>query len=295
MKFGLTLLPEGSSWDQVLSVAKAADEMDTFDSVWSGDHFIATGGDDLNAGRFEAWTLLTAVAQATRRVRVGVLVSAMVNRHPAVTANMAATLDAVSNGRFELGLGAGWKEEEFSPYGIELGTVKERFDRFEEGLEVIDSLLTNEYTTFSGKYYQLTEARCEPKPIQKPRVPFVMGGSGEKRTLPLVARFADHWNFPPVHRAGPGGARLPQTIPHLSLDSLNQAKDVLAAECQKIGRDPRDILISTTVRARDGLGVLAEQAEMFHGAGVDRLIIAPVGHNPDDLEAIAKTVDPFLD
>jgi alkanesulfonate monooxygenase SsuD/methylene tetrahydromethanopterin reductase-like flavin-dependent oxidoreductase (luciferase family) len=270
--------------------------MEIFESVWSGDHFYATGGPDLTVGRFEAWTLLTAVAQATQRLRVGVLVSAMVNRHPAVVANMAATVDAISNGRFELGLGAGWKTEEFAPYGIKLGTIEERFDRFEEGLQVIDSLLTKELTNFDGRYYQLTDARCEPKPIQSPRPPFTMGGYGERRTLPLVARFADHWNFPPTHRGeGPGGARLPETIRHRNLDALNRAKEVLAAECQEIGRDMSEIRISTTVRARDGLDAIAEQAEMFQQAGIDLLVIAPLGHNPDDLELIGKTVEPFSD
>jgi len=296
VKIGLTLLPESSSWDQILSVAMAADEMEIFESVWSGDHFYATGGPDLKAGRFEAWTLLTAVAQATRRLRVGVLVSSMVNRHPAVVANMAATVDAISHGRFELGLGAGWKTEELNPYGIKLGTIQERFDRFEEGVQVLDSLLTNELTNFDGRYYQLTDARCDPKPIQSPRPPFTMGGFGERRTLPLVARFADHWNFPPTHLGeGSGGARLPETVRHRNLDAFNRAKDVLAAECQKIGRNPSDIRTSTTVRARDGLDVIAEQAEMFHEGGIDLLIIAPVGHNPDDLELIGKSVEPFWD
>ena len=108
---------------------------------------------------------------------------------------MAAALDIVSNGRLELGIGAGWNEEESGAYGIELGSIKERFDRFEEACEVLTSLLSKETTTFDGKYYQLKDARNEPKGPQQPHPPICIGGSGEKRTLPITARYADHWNF----------------------------------------------------------------------------------------------------
>ena len=282
MQFGLTLLPEHATWDRVLAVAQAADEMEIFESAWTGDHFYPTGGGDTSGPRFEAWTLLSAVAQATSRVRVGVLVSGMVYRHPAVVANMAATIDAISHGRLELGLGAGWSPLEIAAYGMDkdLGSMTDRFDRFEEGLIVIDSLLTNEYTNFDGKYYQMTEARCEPKPIQRPRPPFVMGGVGAKRTLPLAARFADHWNFPAIHGDE-------------NLSELRKAKAILTSECEKIGRDVKEIRVSTTIRARDGLAVIAEQAEMFRDAGIDLLVIAPANHDPADLGPIAKAIAPF--
>jgi F420-dependent oxidoreductase-like protein len=282
VQFGLTLLPEHATWDQVLAVARAADEMEIFESAWTGDHFYPTGGGDTDGPRFEAWTLITAVAQATSRLRVGVLVSGMLYRHPAVVANMAATIDAIAHGRLEIGLGAGWSPLEIAAYGMDkdLGTMTDRFDRFEEGLVVIDSLLTQEITNFQGKYYQMTSARCEPKPLQRPRPPFVLGGIGEKRTLPLAARFADHWNFPAIHGDG-------------NLAALKKAHAVLAAECDKIGRDVTEIRVSTTIRARDGLAVIAEQAEMFRGAGVDLLVIAPAGHDPADLEVVAKAIKPL--
>src|SRR5205823_5325577 len=114
------------------------------------------------------WTVTTALAQATRRLRVGVLVTGIVYRHPAVLANMAATLDVVTGGRLELGVGAGWNEEECTAYGIELGSLKERFDRFDEALDVIVGLLTNETTDYDGNYFTLRAARCNPKSVQQP-------------------------------------------------------------------------------------------------------------------------------
>ena len=138
---------------------------------------------------------LAALAQATRRLRLGTLVTGIHYRHPAVLANMAAALDIVSEGRLELGIGAGWNEEESGAYGIAVGTPKQRSDRFEEACEVIVGLLSDETTSFRGTYYELTDARCNPKPVQRPHPPICIGGNGEKRTLRTAARFAQHWNF----------------------------------------------------------------------------------------------------
>jgi alkanesulfonate monooxygenase SsuD/methylene tetrahydromethanopterin reductase-like flavin-dependent oxidoreductase (luciferase family) len=151
-------------------------------------------------------------------------------RHPAVLANMAATLDILSGGRLELGIGAGWNEEESSAYGIELGTPRERSDRFEEACELIASLLSQPVTTFKGRYFQLTDARCEPKPVQQPHPPICIGGSGEKRTLRTAARFAQHWNFV-------GG----------SPEQFSRAVEVLHRHCADIGRDPAEIVLSSHV------------------------------------------------
>src|SRR5439155_25035015 len=132
--------------------------------AWVFDHFIPLGHDPTGQC-LEGWTLLAALAARTQRLRVGVMVTGNVYRHPAVLANMAATLDIISGGRLELGLGAGWNEQECSAYGIDLPPLTERFDRFDEACEVILGLLTNEHTDFAGKHYQLSAARCEPKPI----------------------------------------------------------------------------------------------------------------------------------
>ena len=144
---------------------------------------------------------------------------------------MAAALDIISNGRLELGIGAGWNEEESGAYGIELGSIKERFDRFEEACEVLISLLSKDTTTFDGKFYQLKDARNEPKGPQKPHPPICIGGSGEKRTLRITAKYAQHWNFV----GGPP-------------EEFARKRDVLAAHCADIGRDPKEIMLSAHVR-----------------------------------------------
>ena len=187
MRFAFKTSPQNTTWHDMLAVWQAADDIDVFESGWTFDHFYPIFSDSTGPC-LEGWTTLTALAQATKRLRVGVLVTGIHYRHPAVLANMAAALDIVSGGRLELGIGAGWNEEESGAYGIELGTIKERFDRFEEACEVLTSLLTKETTTFDGKYYQLKDARNEPKGPQQPHPPICIGGSGEKRTLPLTAQ-----------------------------------------------------------------------------------------------------------
>ena len=167
VRFAFKTSPQNTTWAEMLPIWQAADDIDVFESGWTFDHFYPIFSDSTGPC-LEGWITLTALAQATKRLRVGVLVTGIHYRHPAVLANMAAALDVISNGRLELGIGAGWNEEESGAYGIELGTIKERFDRFEEACEVLTSLLTNETTTFDGKYYQLKDARNEPKGPQQP-------------------------------------------------------------------------------------------------------------------------------
>ena len=219
MRFAFKTAPQHTTWQDMLAVWTAADDIEVFESGWNFDHFYPIRGNS-RGPCLEGWSMLAALAQATRRLRLGTLVTGIHYRHPAVLANMAATIDIISGGRLELGLGAGWNEQESGAYGIELGTPGERSDRFEEACEVILGLLSTETTTFSGKYYQLNEARCEPKPVQQPHPPLCVGGSGERRTLRTAARFAQHWNSvrprsrgvhpqaggaaPALRRGGPG-------------------------------------------------------------------------------------------
>jgi alkanesulfonate monooxygenase SsuD/methylene tetrahydromethanopterin reductase-like flavin-dependent oxidoreductase (luciferase family) len=203
------------------------------------------------------------------------MVTGMVYRHPAVLANMAATLDILSSGRLELGLGAAWNEEECDAYGIELGTLTERFDRFEEGLEVIHGLLTQTTTTFQGRYYQVTDARCEPKSVQEPHPPFVIGGGGERRTLPIVAKWADHWN------AG-----------RPTLDEFARKLDILRARCADVGRDPSEIMVSVVLFEREPAAI-AEQAARFAEAGADMAIVRPERYEVALLEPLAVALEPL--
>ncbi len=280
MQIGIKTNPQDTTWDAMLATWERADEVDSISSAWVFDHFYPIFSDS-NGPCFEGWTALTALTQATERLQVGTMVNGMPYRHPAVTANMAATLDTISRGRFQLGLGAGWNQEEADAYGISLGNnLTERFDMFDEGVEIIVSLLSNEHTTFAGRHYQLTTARNEPKGPQRPHPPIVIGGGGEKRTLRTVARWAQHWNSPPV-----------------GLDVWRHKRSVLDQHCADIDRDPDEILSSYMMRfdpAADPQTVRAEVKEL-HAAGVDKFIFnLPAPHDPDDVERVADLVTPLL-
>lgn len=248
--------PHHASWDAYLDVWRAADEIDVFESAWNWDHFypLAPPYDGPN---LEGWTMLGALAQATNRIRIGAMVNGMHHRHPAVTANMAATLDHLSNGRFELGMGAGWNFMESDAYGIHLGTLRERSDRLEEGIEVIVSLLANKATTHKGQFYELTDAWCEPKPVQA-KIPIVIGGKGRLRTLRTAARFADQWDM---------------TFPDAPSD-WTELDAVLRQHCENVGRDQSEIARSVHLGFEPDAdpAELADQADGFFDAGVDIVV-----------------------
>ncbi|HEY2552329.1 MAG TPA: LLM class F420-dependent oxidoreductase [Streptosporangiaceae bacterium] len=255
MRFAFKTAPQDTTWADMLAVWTAADDIEVFESGWNFDHFYPIRG-DWRGPCLEGWSMLAALAQATRRLRLGTLVTGIHYRHPAVLANMAATIDIISGGRLELGLGAGWNEQESGAYGIELGSPAERSDRFEEACEVIVSLLTKETTDFTGRYYQLTGARCEPKPAQQPHPPVVIGGSGERRTLRTAARFAQHWNFV-------GGTPA----------EFVRKREILHQHCADIGRDPAEILLSSHVRFEGDPAATAAEAAALGEAGVQLGIV----------------------
>jgi F420-dependent oxidoreductase-like protein len=255
MRFAFKTAPQGTTWADMLAVWKAADDIELFESGWTFDHFYPIFSDSTGPC-MEGWITLTALAQATTRLRLGTLVTGIHYRHPAVLANMAATLDIVSEGRLELGIGAGWNEEESGAYGIELGTPSERSDRFEEACEVIVGLLTQDETTFHGRYYQLSNARNEPKSLQRPHPPLCVGGSGEKRTLRTAARFAQHWNFV-------GGTP----------EEFARKRDVLHQHCGDLGRKPSEILLSSHVIFDGDAKATAQQAAALGDVGVELAIV----------------------
>lgn len=273
--FAFKTSPQNTTWSDMLAIWKAADTIDVFQSGWTFDHFYPIFSDSTGPC-LEGWTTLTALAQATERLRVGVLVTGIHYRHPAVLANMAAALDIISNGRLELGIGAGWNEEESGAYGIELGSIKERFDRFEEACEILKSLLSQETTTFDGKFYQLKDARNEPKGPQQPHPPFCIGGSGEKRTLKITAKYADHWNFV----GGPP-------------EEFARKRDVLAAHCADIGRDPKEITLSAHIRLGEDRNYrrVIEDAIALGAEGLDLAIIyLPPPYDTAVLEPLAEAI-----
>jgi F420-dependent oxidoreductase-like protein len=192
-----------------------------WDGIWYADHFMPNAA-DASAPWPECWTTLSALAVCVPRLRIGTLVCGNTYRHPAVLAKMAATLDHISGGRLVLGLGAGWQENEHRQYGIPFHTVAERLARLDEACAVIKALYTEARASFAGRYYQLDDATCEPKPKQTP-LPLLVGGGGEKVTLRIAARWADEWNV----------WGTPETLAHKGA--------VLDDHCRDLGRDPREL------------------------------------------------------
>jgi len=278
MRFAVKTRPEHQTWEEIRDLWLAADETPLLESAWNWDHFYPLTG-DLAGPNFEAWTMLAAVAQATKRIRLGCQVTGMVYRHPAVLANMAATVDIISGGRLELGLGAAWNQQECDAYGITLPPLRERFDRFDEGVEAIVRLLTQPTTTFGGQYVQLTDARCEPKPVQQPHPPITIGGRGRKRTLRTVARWAQQWNV------------LAESPEHWL-----ELKEVLAGHCAAIGRDVKEITcsVNATLGADGDLAPLVATAAAYRDAGVDLIIVnLPLHAKPDSLKALGEALEPL--
>jgi F420-dependent oxidoreductase-like protein len=278
MRFAIKTRPEHTTWQQLRDVWIAADEFEIFESAWHWDHFYPLTG-DMAGPNLEAWTTLAALAQATKRIRVGCQVTGMIYRHPAVLANMAATTDVISNGRLELGIGAGWNEMETTAYGIELYPLKERFDRFDEGVQAMIALLTEKVANFDGKYVKLTDAYCEPKGVQTPHPPICIGGKGPKRTLRAVARWAQHWN-----------------VIVQSPEEWKSLKDVLVKHCEDLGRDVNEITCSVNVRIDPDqpLDTAVATAASYGEAGVDLVVMnLPLDAPPSVLEPLAKTLAPL--
>jgi F420-dependent oxidoreductase-like protein len=252
--------PQHTRWEDLLAMWLEAEGIEALDTGWLFDHFYPIFPDASEGPCFEGWTALSYLAGRTRRLRLGLLVTGNPYRHPAVLANMAATFDVFSGGRLELGLGAGWNQQEADAYGIELLPIGSRMDQLEEACEVIHRLLTQPTVDFAGRHYQLADARCEPKPIQTPRPPLVIGGLGEKRTLRIAARFADEWNFP----MGP---------PFLTAEQFAQKVEVLHRHCADVGRDPSEISLSMQHTCGSDPDENAAQVAEFVDAGAQHIIL----------------------
>jgi F420-dependent oxidoreductase-like protein len=226
MRFGIWPSPQ-RSWEDTLDLVSHC-AATGWDSVYFADHFMPNGDGPaaLDGDTLECWSVLSALAAAVPHVRLAPLVTSVTYRHPAVLANIAAAVDRISGGRLTLGVGAGWQINEHASYGLALGSVKERMDRFEEAVEVLASLLRQPRTTFAGRYFELRDAPNQPAPVQE-RVPILIGGGGEKRTLRIAARWADEWNY------------------WATPDVLAHKVGVLRSHCEDLGRDPAEISVST--------------------------------------------------
>jgi probable F420-dependent oxidoreductase len=332
MRVGLTLpqydfsLPDGGpiSFAAVADAARRAERLG-FDSVWVSDHFFATldryGGDATRYGALEPLTTLAGLAPLTERVRLGTMVLSAGFRHPAVLAKSATAIDLLSGGRLDLGLGAGWFEAEFAAFGYPFGSVAERFDLLEDVLGYLSALFDGEPATWRGERFALQDAYDQPRPVQEPRPPLLLGGKGGPRLLGLAARLADGWN----------------TVWRWAPEAYAERAAAARAACERAGRDPATLRLSLglfTMVGRDerdlerradtiaerlpaGVGTatslgelrrdglvgtseqVVERALAFAELGVDELIVCPAPlwfAQPDHsmVEQIAETVLPHL-
>lgn len=240
--YGVHAGTEGASIEEVLTYWRKVESLGfSWISVW--DHFYAIMGRD-GAGSFESVASQAALAMATSRVRIGVLVYSVGYRHPAVLANAISTIDHLSGGRAEASLGAGWAKDEYDAYGLAFLPIGTRIDMMTEGVECLAGLLHEERFTFEGSHFQLKDASLGVRPVQA-RVPVWVGGMGEKRTIPLAARVADGWDSP----LGPSAAEFAGKV------------GVLERECERIGRDP------SSIRRSAHIGLVRDEAELHDRFG----------------------------
>lgn len=267
-------------WDETLAQWQRFEDAG-FDSVWNCDHLMRPS--DPGGPHTDSWMVLAAVAARTKRLRIGVLVSCNTFRHPALLAKQAVTVDHISGGRLELGIGAGWFRLEHDAYGIPFPPAGELVDRFEEAVELINLLMTQDVSSYAGKYYQLNDAPFRPGPIQKPRPPFTLGAHGP-RMLRLVAKHADRWNS------------------YGSVDELRERNEAIDRNCAAIGRDP-----STIIRSLYGwpkiIGadpwaspeVFSEVVANYRAAGINEFIFEPpVGDQWETMDRVCADLIPAL-
>ncbi len=262
------------TWPNLAAIWREADTSGLFDGGWVFDHLYPPRGPKLPV--LEGWSLLAALAAITSNVRLGVMVSSNTFRHPVLLAKAAATIDQVSDGRLEIGLGAGWHEEEHADFGIDLPAAPARWARLAEALEIVDGLLTRDAFTFVGEHFRIGGAVSSLHGVQRPRPPLVIGGIGPRRTLPLVARWADGWNyFNP--QAGP--------------DDLRQRRALLVDLCRQVGRNPEEIEVSVQLRYPGDPGEVAATAAGYLAVGADHIVVTsfpPV--TPDTVLAVGAAL-----
>jgi F420-dependent oxidoreductase-like protein len=294
MKFGLQLVPNPvpngiNEYDRMREAALLAEELG-YDSVWYEDHFMFEG----DRPQLECLTALAALAASTSRVRMGMLVLGAPYRNPALLAKMLTTIDVISHGRVIAGIGAGWHELEFDAYGWPFPSLKERFDRLEEVVQILDRMLSQSPASFEGQYYQVKEALNLPMPVQKPRPPILIGGNGEKRTLRAVAKYADMCNV------------------IVDAEKARHKFEVLRSHCEALGRPYEEITRSVNYwtvfgrseaerdakkerfsRGAEDLAGIPEKMKAYEAVGTQYIIARIFDSN--DLEPIrqfAETVFP---
>jgi F420-dependent oxidoreductase-like protein len=260
LTFGIKTAPQHEArYEAIAAVWREADALPAFDHAWLWDHMLPLGGDPWGAC-LENWTLLGALAAQTTRLRIGHLVTSNLYRSPPVLAKMATTVDIISNGRLVLGIGAGWSSAEQDAYGAPRLSAAERIDRLDEACQIIRRAWTEDVFDFDGRYYQLSGVYAEPKPVQQPHPPILIGGKGPRRTLRVVAEHADIWNFSGSRDDAP--------------TELRRLNALLDEHCASIGRDPQAISRSVQLFAEpDDLDRTRRQVDELIDAGADQIVL----------------------
>jgi F420-dependent oxidoreductase-like protein len=274
VRFGMKLSGQDTTIEALRAVWRIADEAG-FDHVWDFDHLASIGDGGPDRPIYEGWALQAAMAEATKRVRIGCMVTGNTYRNPALLAKLAVTVDHLSAGRLEFGIGAAWATIEHSMYGIE--GLDHRVGRLSESLQIIKSLWTDDRTNFDGRYYKMTDAIANPKPIQNPYPPIWIGASGPS-TIRLVARHADVWNI--------GGGEP---------DRVSELTGILEEACTAIGRDSSEIRRSVQLRWDGGdAPKLVAQCARYHELGITEQVIYLDGEHPAAVAAKLADVLPDL-
>jgi F420-dependent oxidoreductase-like protein len=279
IRFGICT-DQNLPWPKLAELWRLYEELG-FDSVWDCDHLIQPTQPE--GDYYEAWTLLAGLAAVTSRIRVGVLVSSNTFRHPSLLVKEAITVDHISQGRLELGIGAGWYEPEHTAFGLEFPPTKERIDRFEEAVQIIDAMLGQEITTFIGRYYQVRAAPTRPRPLQRPRPPLTIGAK-KPRMLGIAARWADCWN-------ASGTAA-----------EVAERNRILDEKCAELGRDPKSLRRSVyfwVPRSSDdpwsSVDAFVDVVGRYREAGIEEFVIdQPREGQLGMLERVAADVIPRL-
>lgn len=253
MRIGIDVAQHQLTWEELRDRVRFAEEAG-FDGAWLFDHFQPLYGDP-RGPCLEAWTLLAALAAATSRIRLGVLVTGMTYRHPSLLATEAVTVDHVSGGRLELAVGAGWFEGEHRALGFPFPPMGERARRLEEGIAVIRALMTSDEVSIEGRFYRLERATYRPRPVQQPHPPLWVGASGERLTLPIVGRQADVWH----------------TFVGSPADYRRKAA-IVADHAERAGRDPTRILRATNLSLSPPWDDVLRTAETLRDLGIGYVV-----------------------
>jgi len=274
---------QGATYDQQLAIAQAA-EHEGFDGFFRSDHLMRFDDDDPGAGPTESWITLAGIARETSRIRLGTMVTSMTFRLPGMLAITVAQVDAMSNGRVELGLGTGWFDPEHHAHGVPFPALGQRFEMLEEQLQIVLGMWatpTGEKFSFDGTHYSVTDSPGLPKPVQQPHPPIIIGGAGPKRTPRLAAKYADEFN-----------------VPFHGLDDFKKAIGRVKKACEEAGRNPESIVYSAAVGVdirTTSADKIVEELASFRDAGAQRIYMQLLDTaDTEQVHVLGQEVKPHL-